>query len=204
MPQEAPSHDTLSARHVQRYGTSLLLLQADQTVEKDPFADLDDLSDLGTGDTTADEAGPSSLPLKENLRPATERISAHTRGGQERRPDLRPDLLDTRSVAEPSLKGRNGNAGSAVGGRLRSAAPKEGTEPQAFYGSGGGAGTQQLREDSPAPPRRQSTRGQKRKAEQVRPMLLPPSAIQGVKPSSQKGSASLKASYLSCPDQCGK
>ena len=146
------------------------LLQADQTVEKDPFADLDDISDLGTGDTTAEEAGPSSLPLKENLRPASERISAHTRGGQHR-----PDLLDTRTIKEPSLKGQS--SGSAFGGRLRSAAPRDGTEPEAFYGSARGASAQQPREDSPAPPRRQSTRGQKRKAEQVRCWLLPSSRL---------------------------
>ena len=155
----------------------MLLLQADQTVEKDPFADLEEISDLGTGDTTADEAGPSSLPLKENLQPATERISAHTRGGQQRRPDLCPDLLNTRTIAEPSLKGQL--SGSAFEGRLRSAAPKEGTQPEAFYGLGRGASTQQLREDSPAPPRRQSTRGQKRKAEQVLYFLSPPSRLAG-------------------------
>lgn len=138
-------------------------LQADQSVvEKDPYADLEDYSDLGTAATAADEAGPSSLALKENLQPLPGRISANTRGQQPR-----PGLVDTRTIAEPSLKGQS--ASGTLGGRLRNAAPKGGiggTEPASFYGP---ASTQQPHaEDFPGSQRRQSSRVQKRKAEQVR------------------------------------
>ena len=134
VPQEAPPHDAFSDRYVHRCSIVVSLLQADQTVEDDPFADLRDYSDQETADTIADEAGPSSLPHKENLRPAPERISGHTRAQQPRR-----DLVDTRTIAVPSLKGLYGKAGSDFEGRLQSAAPKEGTQPEAFYGlqSGG-------------------------------------------------------------------
>ena len=147
----------LPGRH--SFTDSVLLLQADQTMDKDTFADLEDYDLPTTAAAMADEAGPSSLTLKENMQPAALRISSNTRGQQPR-----PGLLDTGSIAEPSLKGHSSDS------RLRSAAPKDGTEPRSFYGSGRLAGMQQpAPEGTPGPQRRHSTRVQKRKAEQVRP-----------------------------------
>ena len=181
-----------SARRAQLYRDSVSLLQADQEMETNAFADLEDYTDLTAAATAADEAGPSSLPLKENMQPATGRISANTRGQQPR-----PGLLDTRTIAEPSLKGQSG--GCDPGSRLRSAAPKDGTEPASFYGSGRLASMQQAApESTTGPQRRPSSRVQKRKAEQVLFQLLPHSTLPHVTVSCLRGSASLNPPGYLC------
>ena len=131
-------------------------LQPVQIVDSDPFAGLDDyFPAVETAATIDSEAGPSSLALKENMQPSTGRVSANTRGQQ------RPGLVDTRSIEVPVLKNGEGFFAS----KLRSAASKGGTEPGSFYGS---KGMQQTPvDDSSAPTVRQSSRVQKRKAEQV-------------------------------------
>jgi len=129
-----------------------------QIEDSDPIAGLnDDFPDVKTAATIDGKAGPSGLALKENMQPSTRRVSANTRGQQ------RPGLVDTRSIEVPVLKGQSGE-GFFVS-KLRSAASKGGTEPGSFYGS---KGVQQTpADDCSAPTVRQSSRVQKRKAEQV-------------------------------------
>lgn len=134
------------------------------------FAGLEDNSETdmrGGGDN--EEAGPSGLSLNENQQPPLHKQPGPSKGANA----TRPGLMDTRGLTAPQLKGTAG-AGGTTFSRGGNAEPKSGTQPSAFYGSSCLAAMQDAPADSAARAvRRQSSRVQKREAEQARVQPCP-------------------------------
>ena len=136
----------------------------------DTYATLDDNSDDDTrrGDDN-EEAGPSGLSLKENQQPPLHAQPGPSKGAKA----ARAGLMDTRGLTAPKLKGTAGGGGASFS-RGATAEPKSGTLPTAFYGSRCLGAMQDTPADSSAGAvRRQSSRVQKREAEQARAQPSP-------------------------------
>ena len=131
----------------------------------DAYAKLESYSDDDTrGGGDNGEAGPSGLSLKENQQPPLHPQPGPSKGAKA----ARPDLMDTRQLTAPKLKGTAGGGGT-ISSRAGTAEPKSGTQPAAFYGQRCLGAMQDTPADSAAGAvRRQSSRVQKREAEQAR------------------------------------
>lgn len=136
----------------------------------DAYAKLESYSDDDTrGGGNNAEAGPSGLPLKENQQPPLHTQPGPSKGAKA----ARPGLVDTRQLTAPKLKGTAGGGGTTFS-RGGTAELKSGTQPTAFYGSRClGAMQDALADSAAGAVRRQSSRVQKREAEQARPQSGP-------------------------------
>ena len=117
----------------------------------DAYAKLESYSDDDTrGGGDNGEAGPSGLSLKENQQPPLHPQPGPSKGAKA----ARPDLMDTRQLTAPKLKGTAGGGGT-ISSRAGTAEPKSGMQDTPADSAAGAV-------------RRQSSRVQKREAEQAR------------------------------------